>query len=186
MASLCDPHRVSLDIGADVGEFAIAMLPSSLSDQSGVTAMRIVQADPGRSTIDRENVLDTVGGGRVATIDVPVKRLDDLHLNHVGLVKIDVEGHELAVLRGAMDTLRRNRPTIVLEAEERHHANAVADITALLSELGFRGYFNLDGERRPVEEFDAGAHQHPANIVGAEDDWAPHGVYVNNFVFEPT
>jgi len=215
--SLCDPDRVSLDIGADVGEFAIAMLASSrsviafeprpaqardlasmftavgaavrieavaLSDQPGTTAMRVVESDPGRSTIDQENVLDTAVGGPVQSIEVAVKRLDDLRLEDVGLVKIDVEGHELAVLRGAVDTLQRNRPTIVVEAEERHHANAVADITALLTGLGYRGYFLLDDHRRPIEEFDAAQHQNPANIGGAEDDWAPRGVYVNNFVFE--
>jgi FkbM family methyltransferase len=216
--SLCDPGRVSLDIGADVGEFAIAMLTSSraviafeprpaqardltamfeavgapvrveavaLSDAPGVTAMRVVQSDPGRSTIDQENVLDTAVGGPVATIDVAVKRLDDLQLEDVGLIKIDVEGHELAVLRGAADTLERNHPTIVVEAEERHHARAVADITELLAALGYQGYFTLNGERRPIVEFDAAEHQNPANIAGAEDDWATHGVYVNNFVFLP-
>jgi hypothetical protein len=31
VASLCDRNRISLDIGADVGEFTIAMLPSSRS-----------------------------------------------------------------------------------------------------------------------------------------------------------
>src|ERR1700716_865882 len=174
--SLCDPSRVSLDIGADVGEFAIAMLTSSrsviaceprpaqardltamfdavgapvrveavaLSDTPGVTGMRVVESDPGRSTIDQENVLDTAVGGPVQTIDVAVKRLDDLQLNDIGLVKIDVEGHELAVLRGAVDTLERNQATIVVEAEERHRSRAVADITDLLAGLGYRGYFAL-------------------------------------------
>ncbi|OBI90750.1 FkbM family methyltransferase [Mycobacterium asiaticum] len=216
--SLCDPGRISLDIGADVGEFAIAMLSASqsvvafeprpaqardltamfdavganvrveavaLSDAPGVTTMRVVESDPGRSTIDGENVLDTAIGGAVQSIEVPVRCLDDYQLTNVGLIKIDVEGHELAVLRGALDTLRRNRPSIVVEAEERHHANAVADITELLSGLGFRGHFTLDGQRRPIEEFDAAAHQNSANIGGAEDDWAATGVYVNNFVFEP-
>lgn len=216
--SLCDPDRISLDIGADIGEFAIAMLSSSksviafeprpaqardlasmftavgaavrieavaLSDQPGTTAMRVVESDPGRSTIDHENVLETAVGGPVQTIKVPVKRLDDLRLDNVGLIKIDVEGHELAVLRGAVDTLRRNRSTIVVEAEERHHANAVADITTLLTGLDYQGYFLLEDQRRPIEEFDATTHQDPANIGGAEDDWASRGVYVNNFVFEP-
>ncbi|QLL06569.1 FkbM family methyltransferase [Mycobacterium vicinigordonae] len=217
--SLCDPHRLSLDIGADIGEFAIAMASSSrsviafeprpaqarelttmfaavgaavrvealaLSDRPGVVAMRVVESDPGRSTIDADNVLDTAVGGPVATIEVPVKRLDDLGLDGVGLIKIDVEGHELAVLRGAVETLDRNRPTIVVEAEDRHHAGAVAEITRLLTSLGYRGHFTLDGEQRPIEEFDAAAHQNPANIGGAEDGWAPRGVYVNNFVFTPS
>jgi FkbM family methyltransferase len=218
VASLCDPNRVSLDIGADVGEFAIAMLASSrsviafeprpaqardlasmfdavgaavrveavaLSDTPGVTAMRVVAADPGRSTIDTDNVLGDADGGAVQSIEVPVKRLDDLRLGDVGLVKIDVEGHELAVLRGATDTLARNRPAVLVEAEERHHRGAVAAITELLTGLGYEGYFETDDGRRPVEEFDVARHQNPANIGGREDGWAAHGVYVNNFVFVP-
>jgi FkbM family methyltransferase len=218
VASLCDPARVSLDIGADVGEFTIAMLPSSrsviafeprpaqarelaamfdaigaavrveavaLSDQPGTTTMRVVESDPGRSTIDAGNALGDADEGAVRNIDVPVKRLDDLGLDDVGLVKIDVEGHELAVLRGAVDTLTRNRPTVLVEAEERHHPDAVAAITELLTGLGYQGYFDGGDGRRPVEEFDAATHQDPANIGGIEDGWAAQGVYVNNFVFAP-
>jgi FkbM family methyltransferase len=216
VASLCDPGRVSLDIGADVGEFTIAMLASSrsvvafeprpaqardlaamfaavgapvrveavaLSDQPGVTTMRVVQSDPGRSTIDAANALSDSGEDAVQSIEVEVKRLDDLRLDDVGLVKIDVEGHELAVLRGAADTLARNRPAVLVEAEERHHRGAVAAITELLTGLGYHGYFEIGDDRRPVAEFDAAKHQNPANIGGREDGWAARGVYVNNFVF---
>lgn len=116
---------------------------------------------------------------------MPVKRLDDLQLDDIGLDKIDVEGHELAVLRGAVDTLRRNRPAVVVEAEERHHPNAVAAIAELLTGLGYAGYFDIDGVRRAVDEFDPAEHQNPANIGDRQDDWQTHGVYVNNFVFLP-
>jgi FkbM family methyltransferase len=213
--SLCDPDRVSLDIGADVGEFAIAMLGSSrsviafeprptqasslaamfgavgaavrveavaVSDEPGVTTMRVLESAPGRSTIDSHNTLNDADSGRVSTIDVPVVRLDDLRLDQVGFVKIDVEGHELAVLRGAADTLKRNRPTLFIEAEERHHPGAIAAITEFLAELDYLGYFEVDGIRRPVEEFDLAEHQNPANV----DSPATRGIYVNNFVFLPT
>lgn len=216
--SLCDPARVSLDIGASVGEFSIAMLESSqsvvafeprpsqaralaamfeavgvpvrveaiaLSDKPGVTAMRVLESDPGRSTIDSANALSDEDGSRVATIEVPVKRLDDLDLGDVGFVKIDVEGHELAVLRGAAETLQRNRPALLVEAEERHHPNAVAAITEFLSALGYTGYFDLDGTRRPVDEFHPDEHQNPSNIAGWKDGWAARSIYVNNFVFLP-
>ncbi len=213
--SLCDPDRVSVDIGADVGEFAIAMLGSSrsviafeprptqasslaamfgavgaavrveavaVSDEPGVTTMRVLESAPGRSTIDSHNTLNDADSGRVSTIDVPVVRLDDLRLDQVGFVKIDVEGHELAVLRGAADTLKRNRPTLFIEAEERHHPGAIAAITEFLAELDYMGYFEVDGIRRPVEEFDLAEHQNPANV----DSPATRGIYVNNFVFLPT
>jgi FkbM family methyltransferase len=219
--SLCDPNRLSVDIGASIGEFTIAMLARSqsviafeprpaqarelatmfgavgaavrveavaLSDEPGVTAMRVVSADPGRSTIDQNNTLSDVGdpgGSAVQAIDVQVKRLDDFGLDNVGLVKVDVEGHELAVLRGAADTLRRNRPATVIEAEIRHHPDAVASITEFLAGLGYAGYFDVGGTRRPVEEFDPAEHQNPDNIGGWEDGWQTRGVYVNNFVFLP-
>jgi FkbM family methyltransferase len=218
VASLCDPHRVSLDIGADLGEFTIAMLASSrsviafeprptqarelaamfdavgaavqveavaLSDEPGVMTMRVVASEPGRSTIEAGNALGDVNDGTIQSIDVPVRRLDDLPLSDVGLIKIDVEGHELAVLRGATATLTRHRPAIVVEAEERHHPNAVGEITRLLTGLGYAGYFDVDGARRPIDEFDAARHQDPANVGSREDGWAGRGVYVNNFVFVP-
>lgn len=218
VASLCDPHRISLDIGADLGEFTIAMLASSqsviafeprpaqardlasmfdavgaavqvqavaLSDKPGTMAMRVVESEPGRSTIDADNQLGDVSGDSIRSIDVPVKRLDDLHFGDIGLIKIDVEGHELAVLQGATDTLRRHRPAIVVEAEERHHPHAVAEITGLLTGLGYAGYFDLDGTRRPMSDFDPARHQDPGNVGSREDGWTSHGTYVNNFVFFP-
>ncbi|OBB94321.1 FkbM family methyltransferase [Mycobacterium sp. 852002-40037_SCH5390672] len=218
VASLCDPHRISLDIGADLGEFTIAMLATSrsviafeprpaqardlgsmfdavgaavqvqavaLSDEPGVLAMRVVASEPGRSTIEAGNQLGDVHGGNIESIDVPVRRLDDLDLEDIGLIKIDVEGHELAVLRGATETLTHHRPAIVVEAEERHHRNSVAEITALLNGLGYAGYFDLGGVRRPIAEFDPARHQDPANVGSQENGWAGHGIYVNNFVFLP-
>jgi hypothetical protein len=50
------------------------------------------------------------------------------------LIKIDVEGLELEVLRGAADTLRKHRPTVVVEA----HSDGLAGITvARLAALGY-------------------------------------------------
>jgi FkbM family methyltransferase len=49
-------------------------------------------------------------------ITAPVVRLDDcLGEDAVALIKIDVEGFELAVLRGADESLRRNRPVLYVE-----------------------------------------------------------------------
>jgi hypothetical protein len=147
--------------------------------------MRVLESDPGRSTIEGGNPLTDEYGSAVETIEVPVKRLDDLRLDNIGCIKIDVEGHELAVLKGATDTIARNRPALLVEAEERHHPNAVAEITGLLTGLGYSGYFVDGGAQRPIEEFDAVRHQDPANIGGWKDGWSTQGTYVNNFVYVP-
>jgi FkbM family methyltransferase len=79
------------------------------------------------STADRDDLLDERGGLRswlgdrvlsprfhIAEVRAPVVRLDDLALDPA-FVKIDVEGAELAVLRGLMQTLRRCRPILLIE-----------------------------------------------------------------------
>ena len=44
------------------------------------------------------------------TIEVPMDRLDNVYGDQVGFIKIDVEGHEQAVLDGAVETVRRCQP----------------------------------------------------------------------------
>src|SRR5262249_35163697 len=72
----------------------------------------------GLGTIETTNDLD---GLAVATRELPVAMLDDFELKDVGVIKIDVEGHELAVLRGAAKTLEREKPSLIVEIVERRN-----------------------------------------------------------------
>lgn len=51
----------------------------------------------------------------------------------LGLIKIDVEGHELAALRGAEQSLLRCWPFLLLEADDPHNPNAVERVRAYLA-----------------------------------------------------
>jgi hypothetical protein len=70
-------------------------------------------------------------------MEVACKPLDYYGLEDVGFLKIDVEGHELAVLRGATETISRSYPSILVEAEDRHRPGTVADVCEYLSLFGY-------------------------------------------------
>jgi FkbM family methyltransferase len=89
--------------------------PFALSDINGTSTFNIVRNDEAFSGLkirhyDFENpVIDEVV--------VETRRLDDI-LDHdlkIDLIKIDVEGNEFAVLKGAETILRKSRPIIIYE-----------------------------------------------------------------------
>jgi FkbM family methyltransferase len=57
---------------------------------------------------------------------VSVRRLDSFGFDDVAFLKVDVEGHELELLTGAQQTIRRNRPVVLIEVKDRNRA-AVGD-----------------------------------------------------------
>jgi FkbM family methyltransferase len=163
----------------------IEVEPVALSDRAGVGYLRILTKDPGRSTIERLNELHDANGSASIELRVPVLRLDDYELRDVGFIKIDVEGHELAVLRGAENTIHASMPNLLVEIEDRHRPNSLRDVSEFLAKFDYEGYFILWGQVRPLATFDAHAYQDPSNIGGWKDGWARKGVYVNNFIFVP-
>jgi FkbM family methyltransferase len=94
-------------------------------------------------------------------------------------LKIDVEGHELAVLLGGQRTLESHRPTLLIECESRHRPDGnVRPVFDLLHSLGYDGTFFRNGRRLPLAEFDPVVHQQ----IGPDTHDLPHD-YVNNFAF---
>lgn len=133
--------------------------------------------------------LATINGDAIAA-DVPVHevmiraaRLDSCIEGTVDFIKIDVEGHEYNVLRGATGLIAASRPTLLVEAEERHRHGAVASMRALLEPLGYEGFFVLADGLHPIATFDPARHQDPA-ALNAEGTMAQAAFgYVNNFLF---
>jgi FkbM family methyltransferase len=52
--------------------------------------------------------------------NIKIVTLDSKKLNNISLIKIDVEGMELDVLEGAIETIKNNRPTIFIEIWGKH------------------------------------------------------------------
>jgi FkbM family methyltransferase len=58
----------------------------------------------------------------------------------ISLIKIDVQGSEVRVIRGATKTLSRFRPTLFVELDESNLREAGTSSAALLDDLSTRGY----------------------------------------------
>lgn len=67
--------------------------------------------------------------GKRGLVEIPVVKLDsDLHIEgKISLIKIDVEGMELDVIRGASALLQEHRPALVLECNREWTLNELRD-----------------------------------------------------------
>ena len=65
--------------------------------------------------------------------EILIKKLDDLQLE-VDLIKIDTQGFEFPVLQGAIKTIVRCKPVIILEIEVKKQFNI---LSSFLTNLGY-------------------------------------------------
>lgn len=73
-------------------------------------------------------------GANPNLISVPCITIDSLNLERVGLMKIDVEGFEENVLRGAHETILRDKPVIYMEADRQEK---LPSLFGYLTSLGY-------------------------------------------------
>ena len=114
-------------------------------------------------------------------LTVPLLALDDYfdEKDAITLLKIDVEGAEFGVLRGANWILRQHAPLLVFECENRHlEPGNVRDVFSYLEGLGYEGSFVCRDRVLPIAEFDAAVHQRQ----DGEWFWKSKD-YCNNFIF---
>ncbi len=125
-----------------------------LSDNEGQGELSYPAGGYMSATIAPTNSAALESGRVIETVVAPMKTLDSFNLTNVGFVKIDVEGHEEAVLHGGMDTLKREKPNLMIEIEERHAPGSLARVTKLLPDIGYSGFY-LDGKQiLPIAQFD--------------------------------
>lgn len=117
--------------------------------------------------------------GEHRTILVPVRTLDSYNFSNVAFIKIDVEGHELEVIKGAETTIAREKPVMLIEIEQRLLTFAMDIVIEKVLGFGYEAFFLYSGQWRPYVEFSYEVHQEPflSNVNSK--------CYVNDFLFKP-
>jgi FkbM family methyltransferase len=135
----------------------VSVIPAAVSDRSGTGALRIAAGQfRGQNTLAPSFGFSAV---QLAGIEsVPLVSLDGLwqerKLRRPDVVKIDAEGHELRVLRGALALLRDAMPVVVFEINDTllQASDATRDaVEAVLRGLGYSLFRPDEGTALLVE-----------------------------------
>jgi FkbM family methyltransferase len=133
-----------------------------------------VTAEPGTQVREVEQV----------TLDAYLAESIDAR-HSIDVLKVDVEGYELEVFKGARTLLERHHPLIFCEIEQRHNAE-YADVFRLLRAAGYSSYVFQQGSFRlfsgeAIENLQSAA----ALKARLDRSYDPaKNLYVNNFVFQ--
>ncbi|MFF8030774.1 FkbM family methyltransferase [Streptomyces sp. NPDC016626] len=165
----------------------VRVIRAAASDRPGTARLWLPPGDGGDRGVSSLVRRDIHGHA----LDVTCVALDGLGLRDVGFIKIDVDGNEPAVLRGAAGVLARDRPALFVELESR--IQPIAPVVTYLSRLGYGGWVLPAGTWVPLSRFPLEAHQARTAYV------ASHGLlrrvlpcgplrgprYVNSVLFLP-
>jgi FkbM family methyltransferase len=176
------PGMSILDIGANIGahtirfanltgpagkvvafeptDFAFAKLTRNLSlnDVPHVTAVKVALSDTALppQQVNFRASWRTDDSRRDGVSSVPFERLDAWAerngLDRVDLIKIDVDGNEFPLMMGALETIRRNLPIMLMEVCGLHFDDDRRNPFALLHRLGYRFFDLRSGKELTIEE----------------------------------
>jgi FkbM family methyltransferase len=139
---------------AHLGPATLHLHQLAVSDEDTEVAMEIPLYETGTEAFYRSHIVK----GSEANVDNPVvqvqcRRLDAI-LPDAGVfsfLKVDVEGHELACFRGALELVRRDHPALFVEVSgSPDEADSDAHVLlAMLTSEGYEVWVYEEGRMRP-------------------------------------
>lgn len=128
------------DLASRVNACQVALLESPLAD----VPKQIYSSWPLEAATDLHSVhggkMQSTQGAHAATLD---QMVEVIGLERVNFIKLDVDGHEPEVLAGALETIGRFRPRILLEWAPylfEHKDRLLQDAMRGLRDLGYRAH----------------------------------------------
>ena len=123
--------------------------PCALSNKCGVVTLYRKYAQDGSASIQVDHISEQNAIENVKVQTSTLDSLADTIPRPVAFIKCDVEGHEQSVFEGAKNILLQDKPTILVEIEEKH----IETVSTLLNSYGYRGSFFIGKQEYPIEEF---------------------------------
>lgn len=149
---------------SDSDATATLFIPANVTDQS---------SSPGATIFDQHTLAEVAKTETVhtTTLDFYCEK----HHIQPHVLKIDVEGNELKVFKGAIQTLKKHKPKIIVEIEASHVGKSqVLATLEFLKELGYEGKLIHGMQQLPLSEFSFEKYQNKEDMKN----------YCNNFIFE--
>ncbi|WP_338696209.1 FkbM family methyltransferase [Streptomyces sp. Q6] len=189
-------HVVTLEPVPHLARTLTASAPSNVkvvraaaSDRPGTAPLwqppHDERGERGVSSLVRRADLHAETGHQVTCVT-----LDELALREVDLMKIDVDGAELQVLRGASALIARDRPALFIELETR--IQPIAPVVGHLRARGYEGWVLPADSWLPLPRFDLAAHQRGTAHIASQGllrraltPSARRPRYVNSVLFLP-
>jgi len=154
----------------------VSVYPYALSNTSGSSDLRIPKGRRGYSN-QGASLSSVKPMDQFDSLAIQTKKLDDMDINNVGFLKIDVEGFEKEVLEGASQLIKSDRPSMIIEIEEKHNQIPIEECIADVERYGYKTLFLNRNKLHLFNQFDAELNHRKAPT--RED-------YVFNFIFLPT
>ena len=163
----------------------VEIFNAAASDQDG-TAELVVPVSHGRSATAQGSLAHGFSDVETEIVRVPVARLDEMlrTAGRIQFMKIDVEGHERAVLEGATEILSGSRPVVLIEIEQRHLDENIDELFNFIYEFDYDLWALRTKGIVPITEFDLERDQ----LDYIDGTFVPYSVgrdYVNNFLMLP-
>jgi FkbM family methyltransferase len=128
----------------------VEIVKAAVSNKPGIAKLNVSAGESG------EHSLVIPKSRKYAmTQDVKLITIDDLYIRNISLIKIDTEGHEYEVIEGAIKTLQKYYPPLIIEIWPEGlntSGHSVEEFGTLINSIGYNDISVIDEYKKEVRK----------------------------------